>query len=163
MLVYVKVISSGLNAVYCKYCKRRNILQRYSAAALCGSIQLQQSVASAGIYKREVSHSNLRREPHSIVTVRRFRKRKNCCHVIAIAQAGIADPTLTVVQGFKAKKRLLHAFAFPLRHTASILRIHPFHAFVTQARIEPGCDGWKAKVLTTTLAGRSNAAAKCRI
>ena len=29
--------------------------------------------------------------------------------------------------------------------------ILPFHAFVTQARIEPGCDGWKANVLTTRL------------
>ena len=36
--------------------------------------------------------------------VRRLRKRKTCWHVIAIPQAGIAAPTLTVKQGFKAKK-----------------------------------------------------------
>ena len=33
--------------------------------------------------------------------------------------------------GFKAKKRLLRAFPFPLLRTASILRMLPFHAFVT--------------------------------
>ena len=54
-----------------------------------------------------------RRQPQSSVTVRRFRKRKSCCHVIAIPQAGISAPTLTVMQGFQAKKRLLHAFSFP--------------------------------------------------
>ena len=36
--------------------------------------------------------------------VRRLRKRKNCWHVIAIPQASIAAPTLTVMQGFEAKK-----------------------------------------------------------
>ena len=49
------------------------------------------------------------RQPQSGVTVRRFCKRKSCCHVIAIPQAGIAAPTLTVMQGFHAKKRLPHA------------------------------------------------------
>ena len=47
---------------------------------------------------------NLRREPHLSVTVRRFRKLKSCCYVIAIPQAGIPTLTLTVMQGFKAKK-----------------------------------------------------------
>ena len=27
----------------------------------------------------------------------------------------------------------------------------PFHTFVTQARIEPGGDGWRAGAVTTTL------------
>ena len=64
--------------------------------------------------------------------VRRFRKRKSCCHVIAIPQAGIAAPTLTVMQGFEAKKRLLSAFPFSFLRTASILRILPFHALVAR-------------------------------
>ena len=55
------------------------------------------------------------------------------------------------MQGFDAKKRLLCAFSFPILSTTSILCILPFHAFVTQVRIEPGCDGWKANALTTTL------------
>ena len=83
--------------------------------------------------------------------VRCFRKRKSCCHEIAIPQARIAAPTLTVMQGFQAKKRLLRAFPFPVLHTASTLRIRLFHMFATQARIESGCDGWKANVLTTIL------------
>ena len=90
------------------------------------------------------------RESHKSVMVHRFHKRKSCCHVIAIPQAGIAAPTLTVMQGFQAKKkRLLGAFPFPLLHTASVLRILPFCMFVTQARIKPGCNGWKANALTT--------------
>ena len=52
--------------------------------------------------------------------VRCFRKRKGCCHVIAIPHAGIAAPTLTVMQGFQAKKRLLRAFPFLFLRTASI-------------------------------------------
>ena len=33
----------------------------------------------------------------------------------------------------------------------TLLRILPFHTFVTQVRIEPGCNDWKANVLITTL------------
>ena len=91
------------------------------------------------------------RQPQSSVTVRRFRQRKTCFHVIAIPQADIAAPTLIVMQGFQVKKRLLCAFPSPFVSTASILRILPSHAFVTQARIEPGCNGWKANALTTRL------------
>ena len=36
--------------------------------------------------------------------VRRLHKRKSCWHVIAIPQASIAAPTLTVMQSFEAKK-----------------------------------------------------------
>ena len=92
-----------------------------------------------------------RRQPQLSLTVRRFRKRKRCCLVIAIPQAGIAAPTLTVMQGFPAKKRLLHASPFPFHGIPSIFRILPFHTFGARARIEPGYDGWKASVLTTTL------------
>ena len=35
----------------------------------------------------------------------RLHKRKSCWHVIAIPQAGIAAPTLTVMQGFAPKKK----------------------------------------------------------
>ena len=35
------------------------------------------------------------------------------------------------MQGFKAKKRLLRAFSFLLLRTASILRVLPFHSFIT--------------------------------
>ena len=38
-------------------------------------------------------------------TVRRFRKWKSCCHVIAIPLSGIAAPNLTVMQGFQARKK----------------------------------------------------------
>ena len=74
--------------------------------------------------------------------VRHFCKRKWCCHVIAIPQAGIAAPTLTLMQGFEANKRLLRAFPSPFLRTVFILRILPFHAFATQAQIEPGCGSW---------------------
>ena len=60
------------------------------------------------------------------------------------------------MQGFQAKKRLLRVFPFPFLRTAFILRILPFHAFVTQARIEPECD-------PLDYTGRNNAVAKCRI
>ena len=83
--------------------------------------------------------------------VRCFRKQKSFCHVIAIPQAGIAASTLTVIQGFEAKKRLLRAFPFPFLLTASILRILPFLAFATQALIEPGCRGWKPSTIATIL------------
>ena len=94
---------------------------------------------------------NLCRQPQWSVTVRRFRKQKSCCLVIAIPQAGIAPPTLAVMQAFQAKKRLLGACSFQSPRTASILHILPFHAFVTQARIQSWCDGWKMNALTTTL------------
>ena len=48
---------------------------------------------------------NLRREPHSSVTVRRFRKLKSSCYIIAIPSGWHPAPTLTVMQGFEAKKR----------------------------------------------------------
>ena len=103
------------------------------------------------MFNEELVVQNLRREPHSSITVRRFCKRKSCCHVIAILQAGIAAPTLTVMQGFEAKKRLLREFPYPFLHTASVVRILSFHAFATQARIEPGRGGWKPSTITTTL------------
>ena len=52
------------------------------------------------------------REPQSSETVCCFLKRKSCCHVITIPQAGIAAPTLTVMQGFQAKKDCSVHFLF---------------------------------------------------
>ena len=65
-------------------------------------------------HNEELVVQNLRREPHSSVMVRRFRKRKSCCHKIAIPQAGIAAPTLTVMQGFAAKKKIAQCISFPI-------------------------------------------------
>ena len=71
-------------------------------------------------------------------------------HVIAISQAGIAAPTLTVKQDFEAKKIVPCVF-FP--DPASTLHYLPFHAFALQTRIEPRCNGLKPSALTTTLRG----------
>ena len=65
-------------------------------------------------FYEELVIENLRREPHSSVTVRRFRKQKKCCQVIAIPQAGIVAPTLTVLQGFKAKKKTAPSVSYPV-------------------------------------------------
>ena len=102
--------------------------------------QLSTMIQPTTTCHEELVIQNLRREPHSSVMVRRFHKRKSCCHVIAISQAGIAAPILTATKGFQAKK-MLRSFPLSFLRTASILRIFPYHAFVTQARIEPGCDG----------------------
>ena len=71
------------------------------------------------------------RQPQSSVMVRRFLKRKSCCHIIAFPQAGIAAPTLIVMQGFEAKKDCSVHF---LSHSKYCVYtpILPFHAFVTQ-------------------------------
>ena len=54
------------------------------------------------------------RQPQSSATIRRFRKQKSCCH-ISIPKAGIAAPTLTVMQGFQAKKDCsVHFFPAPV-------------------------------------------------
>ena len=69
-------------------------------------------------------------------------------HVIAISRAGIAAPTLTVMQGFKAKK-VVPCISYP--DSASLLRDLPFHAFAPHMRIKPGCDVWKPTTVTPTL------------
>ena len=101
-----------------------------------------------------------RRQPQSSVTVRRFRKLNSCCHIIAIPQAGIAAPTLTVMQGFQANKKIAPCFSFPFLSTASILLMLPFPVFVTQVRIKSGFDGWKVNALTTTLGQLQQCSAK---
>ena len=74
-----------------------------------------------------------------------------CCekllHITAISQAGIAAPTLTVMQRFKAKKVVP---CIPYLNFASLLRNLPFHTFAPQTRTKPGCVGWKPTTVTTT-------------
>ena len=65
--------------------------------------------------------------------VRCLGKRKSCWHAIAIPQASIAAPTLTVMQGFEAKKKLLRVYFSPFL----IPLILPFHTIATTVRIEP--------------------------
>ena len=57
---------------------------------------------------------------------------------IAIPQTGIAAPTLTVMQGFEAKKKndSRICILYP-----SILHILPFHALAPPVGVEPGCHG----------------------
>ena len=124
----------------------------YKGTLNIAKLQYKLCVASGLTYLDEkLVMQKSRRQPQSSVTVRRFRKRKSCWHVIAISQALIPAPTLTEMQGFQANKRMLRASPFPLLHTASILRVLPFHDFVTRARIEPVCNGWEAHAITTRL------------
>ena len=80
---------------------------------------------------------NLRREPHSGVTVRRFRKLKGCCHVIAIPSGWHSCPNLTVMQGFEVKKV---SFVYLLPSFWKLYRTR-----TTQPRIEPGFRGLRAE------------------
>ena len=70
----------------------------------CGSLRKFCTTSSLLNHYEELVVQNLRRELHQSVSIRRFRKQKSCCHVIAIPQAGIAAPTLTLMQSFEAKK-----------------------------------------------------------
>ena len=62
---------------------------------------------------------------------------------IAISQAGIAAPTLIVMQGFQGSVHLLS-------HSL-VLREFPFSVYGIRARIELDCDGEKTHALTTRL------------
>ena len=53
----------------------------------------------------ELVVQNLRREPHSSVTVRRFRKLKSCCYVIAIPSDWHCCPNPNCYARFRSKKR----------------------------------------------------------
>ena len=65
------------------------------------------------IINAELVVQNLRREPHSRVMVRRFHKRKSCCHVIAIPQAGIC-PNPDCNATFSSKKKVCSVHSFPV-------------------------------------------------
>ena len=62
---------------------------------------------------------NLRREPHSSVTVCRFCKLKSCCYVIAIPSDWHCCPNPNCYARFRSKKRLLHASPSRFLHTVS--------------------------------------------
>ena len=64
---------------------------------------INESMYTTECYEKLVMQKS-RRQPQSSLTVRHFRKRKSCWHVIAISQAGIAAPTLTEMRGFGAKQ-----------------------------------------------------------
>ena len=49
--------------------------------------------------------------------VHHLRKLKNCWQVIAITQASITAPTLTVMQGFEAKKKTASCISLPVPYT----------------------------------------------
>ena len=60
---------------------------RYSEAISWLRRGMESKLEWSIVEDEELVVQNLRREPHSSVTVRRFRKRKSWCHVIAIPQA----------------------------------------------------------------------------
>ena len=83
--------SPNLNTIAKPHVKRlsavpyRSLVSKY-AAIVCGvgfNEKLQWSSPVMGT-NEELVVQNLRREPHSSVTVRCFRKQKSCCHLIAI-------------------------------------------------------------------------------
>ena len=73
-----------------------------------------------------------RRQPQWSEPVHRFRKQKSCCHVIAISQAGIAVPTLTVMQGFEAKKDWQYAGTGKETHGAIFFASKPCFIFASK-------------------------------
>ena len=108
----------------------------------------------------ELVVQNLCRELHSSVTVRHFRKRKSCHHVIAIPQAGIAAPTLTGMQGFEAKKdssvHFLRRSCIPrlysvFFHSTHVLRDSSLTAIQTHARLLRGARPYHSITLAATI------------
>ena len=91
-------------------------------------------------FNENLPDKKLRRQPQSSITIRHFCKRKSCCHVIVISQAGIVAPTLTLMQGFQGKKeRAVHLLS------------HFSFSFLNPPRISIDRDGWKKHALTTRL------------
>ena len=76
-------------------------------------VTLISEVSEVNLYYEKLVVQKSRRQPQSSVTVHRFRKQKSCCHLIAIPQAGIAPPTLTVMLGFQEKKKIAPCISFP--------------------------------------------------
>ena len=70
-------------------------------------------------FYEELVVQNLRREPHSSVTVRRFRKLKSCCYVIAIPSDWHCCPNPNCNARFWSKKRWLHHSPSMFPHTVS--------------------------------------------
>ena len=70
----------------------------------------------------ELVVQNLRREPHSSVTVCGFCKLKSCCYVIVIPSDWHCCPNPNCYARFRSKKRLLHAS--PSRFLPTVSRMH---------------------------------------
>ena len=62
--------------------------------------------------QREASHAEVTQGAAMKRNGTSLCQRKSCCHIIAITQAGIAAPALTVMQGFQAKKDCSMHFLF---------------------------------------------------
>ena len=80
----------------------------------------------------ELVVKNLPREPHSSITVHRFRKLKSSCHVIAILSGWHPCPNLNCNASFEAKKGYLCAFP-------SSSCITPL---LSISESNPGAEGW---------------------
>ena len=90
---------------------------------------------------KELVVQNLRREQHSSETVRRFRKQKSCCHVIAIPSGWHRCPNPNYKAKFWSQKKIAPcSFSHPSFY--SVL----FHSTQSQ----PQYDGWKLSMITTT-------------
>ena len=81
---------------------------------------------------------NFRRELHSSVMVRRFRKLKSCCYTIAIPSGWhpCSNPNCNARFRSKKKESFMHFLS-------SFCALH--HMFTTQLRIEPACGGLVAE------------------
>ena len=74
------------------------------AAVHCQNYYLLRLTLYQLAISREASQAEVMQTAAIKHKVRCFRKRKSCCHIIAISQASIAAPTLTAMQGFQGKK-----------------------------------------------------------
>ena len=91
---------------------------------------------------KELVVQNLRREPHSSVTVRRFRKLKSCCYVIAIPSGWHRCPNPNCNARFWSKNTSLRTYPSRFLHTAS-----QFAQPIRESN--PGEEGRELSVLTT--------------
>ena len=91
----------------------------------------------------ELVVQNLRREPHSSITVSRFRKLKSCCYVIAIPSGWHPCPNPNTNARFWSKKKAL-CTSFPVP-AYCVIHSLPNHDS------NPGVEGWYLSMFTTTL------------
>ena len=78
----------------------------------------------------ELVVQNLRREPHSSIMVRRFRKLKSCCYVIAIPSGWHRCPNPNCNARFWSKKTWLHTS--PSKFLRTVSHVHNPSANLTQ-------------------------------
>ena len=97
---------------------------------------LHQNFHSILYHDEELVVQNLRREPHSSVTVRRFCKLKSCCYVIVIPLGWHRCPNPNC-NAIKQKKVAMYiSFQIPA---------YCITVCTTHLRIEPGCRGSRAQ------------------